>query len=72
MDLKKLTITELINYKDACKTICEKYEKDAMAYSDYIRNGIQLDSNQQEQWKLFNGIYNKILAEIESRLKELK
>lgn len=69
MDLKKLSMEELLHYEEAAKIVCTKYEKSASSYMDWKR-----DSEYDDEQKAFikaNDIYKKIVNEIERRVWEI-
>lgn len=67
MDITKLSIADLYYYAQASKDICVRYENSVKVYDGSIKT----EGDDFEKYNKFNGIYLKILAEIERRVSEL-
>ncbi len=67
MDLKKISINELIAYEQGARAVCSKYENSIRSYDGTIK----FDSVNGQMFEKYNKIYLKILDELERRLSEV-
>lgn len=67
ISLKDLTITELVQYEIATRTLCAKYENSVKNYDGSILN----DTSEYKQFQRFNNARMEILDEMEKRIGEL-
>ena len=66
IQVKDLSMEELIQYEKASNLIMTKYANNARMLKPNSDEALKL----QEQFKINNDIHNKILNEIEEKLKE--
>lgn len=67
IQVKDLTMEELLQYEKASNLIMTKYANNARMLKPNSDDALKL----QEQFKVNNDIHNKILNEIEEKLKEI-
>jgi len=67
VDIKKLTIGELIDYEKAAKAVCLRYENNIKVYDGSLRT----NSLDYDLYEKYNKIYLKILSELEDRVSKL-
>lgn len=63
-----LSIRDLIDYQEAVKIVCRKYENMVKRYD----NSITFDNDSTNKFNQYNKLYGKIVDEIENRINQLK
>ena len=67
IDIKKLSIEDLVNYYKATKELCQRYEKSIKNYD----GSINTDGETYRKYDKFSKTYLKLLEEMEARVSEL-
>ncbi len=67
MDLKKLSIDELLQYEEAAQIVCTRYENNLKMYDGSITNS----GPEFLKFDKYNKLYLRIFEEIENRLNAL-
>ena len=67
VDIKKLSLAELIDYEKAARIVCSNYEKSVKMYDGSISS----TPENVRQFEKYISTYNKILKELEDRINKI-